>query len=89
MNNQMFPTMADVLCYMKGLKPKNLAGAVFGSYGWSGEAVKHIAEQLTEMKVELVGEPVNIQYVPDNHALMACRDLSVKLAQRIKNNPTF
>ncbi|MHC4200556.1 MAG: flavodoxin domain-containing protein, partial [Planctomycetota bacterium] len=37
MNNQMFPTVADCLTYLKGLKPKHLVGAAFGSYGWSGE----------------------------------------------------
>jgi flavorubredoxin len=89
MNNQMFPTMADVLCYIKGLKPKNFVGGVFGSFGWSGEAVKLIAEQMNEMKIELIGEPVNLQYVPDETGLKACRELAINLAQRIKNNPIF
>ena len=35
LNGQMFPTVADLLTYLKGLKPKNLIGGVFGSYGWS------------------------------------------------------
>ena len=55
-NNNMFPTVADVLYYLKGLKPKGLVGAGFGSYGWSGESVKQIEEILREMKVELVEE---------------------------------
>ncbi len=42
LNNQLFPTLADFLTYMKGLKPLNKIGAAFGSYGWSGEAVKMI-----------------------------------------------
>ena len=37
LNNGVFPTVADVLTYIKGLKPRNLFGAAFGSYGWSGE----------------------------------------------------
>ena len=28
-NNQMFPTVADFLCYMKGLKPPNKIAAAF------------------------------------------------------------
>jgi flavorubredoxin len=42
LNNQLFPTVSDFLVYMKGLKPLNKIGAAFGSYGWSGEAVKLI-----------------------------------------------
>ena len=55
LNNHMLPNMADILTYLKGLKPKNLIGAAFGSYGWSGEAVKQIEEILAEMKVEKRG----------------------------------
>ncbi|MCK5487260.1 MAG: flavodoxin domain-containing protein, partial [Desulfobacterales bacterium] len=42
LNNGLFPSLADFLSYMKGLKPLNKIGAAFGSYGWSGEAVKMI-----------------------------------------------
>ncbi len=46
LNNNLFPTVADLLVYLKGLKLKNLLAAAFGSYGWSGEAPKQIAETL-------------------------------------------
>ncbi|MBU1741636.1 MAG: flavodoxin domain-containing protein, partial [Proteobacteria bacterium] len=46
LNNQMLPRVADVLTYIKGLKPAGRIGAAFGSYGWSGEAVKHIEAQM-------------------------------------------
>jgi flavorubredoxin len=36
LNKGLFPTLADFLTYMKGLKPKGKIGAAFGSYGWSG-----------------------------------------------------
>ncbi len=29
-NGQMFPRVADVLTYIKGVKPKNVIGAAFG-----------------------------------------------------------
>jgi flavorubredoxin len=89
MNNQMYPTIADVLCYLKGLKPKNLVGGVFGSYGWSGEATKYVAEQMEAMKVELIAEPIKALYVPDDKVLAECELLGEKLAERIKTNPVF
>jgi len=69
LNNNVFPTVADLLVYLKGLRPRKLVGAAFGSYGWSGEAPKQIAEALGEMKVEVVGEPLTSKYVPEREAL--------------------
>jgi len=85
-NNGMFPTMADTLNYLKGLKPKNLAGQAFGSYGWSGESVGHVAEALASMDVELVGEAVKVKYVPDEAALGRCRKLGADIAEKVKEN---
>jgi flavorubredoxin len=84
LNNNIFPTLADVLTYLNGLKPKNLLGAVFGSYGWSGESVKQLREFLAEMKVELVGEGVSAKYVPDDDALAECFSLGVFVAEKLK-----
>ncbi|NPV13689.1 FprA family A-type flavoprotein [candidate division WOR-3 bacterium] len=83
LNNGIFPTVADVLTYIKGLKPKNKLGAVFGSYGWSGEAVSILAEELREMGVELVAEPLRVKYVPDKEAQEQARKLGHLLAQKI------
>jgi flavorubredoxin len=71
LNNQMFPTVADVLTYMKGLKPMNRIGGAFGSYGWSGEAVKLVTAELEAMKFNVVAPGPRIQYVPDNAAIEA------------------
>jgi len=83
-NNQIFPTVADLLFYLKGLKPKNLIGGAFGSYGWSGEAVKQIVEVLGEMKVEPVGEGIRVKYVPDRDALEKCYSLGELTSERLK-----
>lgn len=83
LNNGIFPTVADVLAYIKGLKPKNKLGAVFGSYGWSGEAVSILAEELREMGVDMVGEPLRVKYVPDKEAQAQARQLGHLLAQKI------
>lgn len=83
LNNNMLPAVADVLTYLKGLKPINLIGAAFGSYGWSGEGALQVAEILKGMKVELTEEPLRVKYVPTPADLVACRELGVKLAQRL------
>jgi len=81
LNNNMMPAMADVLTYMKGLRPKNRIGAAFGSYGWSGEAVKHINAVLEEMKIELIDGGVKIKNVPTHDTLKDCVELGRKIGQ--------
>jgi flavorubredoxin len=83
LNNNMLPGMADVLTYLKGLKPKNLLGAAFGSHGWSGEAPRQIQEVLSEMKVELVGDPIQTRHYPDQEVLARCCDLGRLIAEKL------
>jgi flavorubredoxin len=83
LNNGLFPTVGDFLTYLKGLKPKNKIGAAFGSYGWSGEAVKRINGELEEMKFEVIDPGIRIEFVPDEKGLDACRELGKKIAGRL------
>ena len=83
LNNGLLPAIADALCYLQGLKPRNLVGAAFGSYGWSGESVKLINEALTAMKVELIDEGVRVKYVPTAEDLAACRALGLEVAETL------
>jgi flavorubredoxin len=84
LNNNMLPIVADVMTYMRGLKPKNLVGAAFGSYGWSGEAVKQVEEILAEMKVEGAGEGIRVKNAPDGETLTRCYDLGLTIAEKVK-----
>ena len=83
-NNQLFPTVSDFLTYMKGLKPKNKIGAAFGSYGWSGESVKLINQELEAMKFDIIDPGVKLQYVPDQEGKDACYELGRKIGKAIK-----
>lgn len=82
-NGQIFPSLADVLCYLKGLRPQGLLGAAFGSYGWSGEAVKQLNASLTEMGVEVVHPGVRVRYVPKPADQLACREFGRAVGQTL------
>ncbi len=84
LNNGIFPTVADFMTYMKGLKPKNKIAAAFGSYGWSGEAVKIINDELESMHFEVIDPGLKIQYVPTKEGIQSCYDLGKKVADRLK-----
>jgi len=84
LNNGIMPTMADCLTYLKGLRPKNKIGAAFGSYGWSGESVKIINEELAAMKIEVVAPGVRVKFAPDHDALHPCVELGRKVGKLIR-----
>ncbi len=84
-NNQIFPSLADVLTYLKGLRPHNLIGAAFGSYGWSGESVKQVNQYLTDMNVELVSDGIKNQYVPREDKLKECFELGVQIGNKLND----
>ncbi len=83
LNNNIFPVIADVMTYIKGLKPQNKIAAAFGSYGWSGEAVKILNKEFAEMKLDIIDDGVKVQYVPDEDDLSRCFDLGVKIAKTL------
>jgi flavorubredoxin len=83
LNNGLFPTVADFMTYMKGLKPKNKIGAAFGSYGWSGESVKLLNAELEAMDFKLIDPGARIQYVPGDADIEACRALGRKIAKAV------
>jgi flavorubredoxin len=82
-NNGLFPTVSDFLTYMKGLKPLNKVAAAFGSYGWSGEAVKLINSEFEQMKFDIIDPGVRINYVPDGKGIDACYELGKKIAKAL------
>lgn len=85
LNNQMFPSVADVLVYMKGLKPIGKIGGAFGSYGWSGESVKLVAAELEAMKFQMVEPAPRLQYVPDDAGIDACIAYGKKIGNAVND----
>lgn len=83
LNSQIFPSMADVLCYLKGLRKKGLVGAAFGSYGWNGAPVDELTKMLESMNVAVAAPAVKSPFVPDDNIKKQCRDLGMLVSQKI------
>lgn len=64
-NNGFLNSMGGILEMIKGLKFKNKKAAAFGSYGWSGEAVKQLTEALTKSGFQVVNQGYRSLWVPD------------------------
>ena len=83
LNSNIFPSMADVLCYLKGLRKKGLIGASFGSYGWNGAPVDELTKMLEGMNVEVVSPAIKSPFVPNDKIKQQCRDLGFLVSQKI------
>ena len=73
LNNQMLPTVAAFLTYLKGLAPKGRTGLAFGSYGWGGQSVEQIEAALGQAGFDL-WESLKVKYIPDQAGLARIKE---------------
>ena len=64
LNNVMFPSVAEFLHHLGGLRPKDRIMGAFGSFGWGGGAVKEAYDRFSQMGLETVGPGVQVLYKP-------------------------
>ncbi|MFA5144690.1 MAG: flavodoxin domain-containing protein [Candidatus Omnitrophota bacterium] len=83
-DNGMLPNFAGFLEFVKGLKPKNRLGCVFGSYGWAGGAVKEIEALLKEAGIGSALPSLSAQYAPDESEIKHCVEFGRDFAKIIK-----
>jgi NADH oxidase (H2O-forming) len=75
--------MWDVLAYLSTVKLKTNLAAVFGSYGWSGEACRMAEERLKGIGFKMVGESVRAPFTPKEEVLEQCRALGRAVAEAV------
>ena len=64
-NNGYLHSIAGILEMIKGMKLKNKKAVAFGSYGWSGEAVKQISDYLKNSGFEVINDGFRCLWTPD------------------------
>jgi len=84
LNNTMLPTMGGFLTYLKGLRPKNRIGFVFGSYGWGGQAVGEIEKIVKDLSWDIPVDSVNLNYIPDENEYVDVKKIGEKLGKYLK-----
>ena len=63
-NNQMMPTIAAFLCYLKGLRPVNHKAFAFGSYGWGGQSIALVEDDLKAAGCEIILDKIRVANLP-------------------------
>lgn len=69
LDNNITPETASLLSYMKCLSPKGKKGFAFGSYGWSGQSTGIVNQALTDLGVEIILDPIRMNYIPSREQL--------------------
>lgn len=71
-NNGYLYSIAGILEMLKGMKLKNKKAAAFGSYGWSGESVRLITEELKKAGFEIISDGIKSMWTPNEDTLETC-----------------
>lgn len=77
-NNQMMPSVAGFLCYLKGLAPKGRQSFAFGSFGWGGQSIAQIEEELKAAGCDICLDKIRISNVPSPEQL---QEIGAKIQQ--------
>ena len=83
-DNGMLSMIAAFLHFVKGLKPIGRLVCAFGSFGWSGEAVKEIEEGVKNKGIEVAQPGLLIKYTPDANELKQCYAFGKQFASTIQ-----
>jgi flavorubredoxin len=76
-------SISGILEMIKGLGFKNKKAAAFGAYGWSGEGVKIITEELKDAGFEVVDDGLRALWNPDEQALQQCREFGQRFVRSL------
>ena len=71
-NRGVLTSTARIMEEIKGLKFIDKKAAAFGCYGWSGESVKLITEDLKEAGFEIINDGLKSLWNPDEDAIKEC-----------------
>jgi flavorubredoxin len=73
----------DLLSSLAVVNLKGKLGAAFGSYGWSGEAVRMIEDRMRGLKMRLPVPGLRIKLIPTEEELGECRDFGRRLSSAL------
>lgn len=62
----------QVIANLVVLNMRGKPASVFGSYGWSGEAIKTVQDILASMRLKVSPEPLKVRMAPSEADLAAC-----------------
>ena len=83
-NGDAVPPAWTLLSHVDAVNNKKKPVLVFGSYGWSGEAVPNLSARLTGLKMSLFGEGLKVCFIPSEEDLEKARELGKAFGETLK-----
>ena len=83
-NMNLYPEMEALLSKVAARDMKNRLIGYFGSFTWASAAVKKLGEYATQLKFEVVGNPVEMKQSMSAGSEQQARELAVAMADRLK-----
>ena len=63
---------------------KNKLAGVFGSFGWSGEAIDLLENKLKDAGYKFGFDPIRVKFTPTDVTLQTCEEAAIDFAQTLK-----
>jgi flavorubredoxin len=73
----------DLLSSLTVIDVKGKLGAAFGSFGWSGEAVRMIEDRLRGLKLRVPLQGVRVKLIPTPEEIQQCRQFGRELGEEL------
>lgn len=83
LNRDAVPPVWQLLAHVDAINMQKRPVAVFGSYGWSGEAVPAIVNRLSQLKLAVFGEGLRWNFVPSEEELKKARQFGEEFARSL------
>ncbi|NLU10971.1 MAG: anaerobic nitric oxide reductase flavorubredoxin [Tepidanaerobacter acetatoxydans] len=83
-NRVVLHSIAGLLGALRGLGFKNKKAAAFGTYGWSGESVKIITEELERAGFEIIDQGIKTLWNPDEDSKQKCEEFGKRIGEILK-----
>ena len=84
LNNILFPSVAQFLTHIRGLRPKNRILGAFGCFGWGGGAVKEAYEEFKRLGLETYEPGLQVLYRPSREDEGKCYDFGREFAKKMR-----
>jgi len=82
-NKTALPTVWNLVAEIDAINIAKRPVALFGSYGWSGEALPHLAARLQSLKAKVFEPQFKVQLVPTNDDLAAAEEFGKAFAESL------
>ena len=73
----------DLLSSLTVINLKNKLGGVFGSYGWTGEAVKLVEDRLRGLKLRVPIPGLRVKLIPTEGEIANCIQFGLEIAEEL------